>query len=207
MKRILSFAAFALLAAAPLRAQMAAPANLPPIPDVRAYEHWGQIERDYDDDESSTSVSLSLPFDAHQRDAFVRRGNPTRVELSAGFVFPGRTMTRYPDLVTMLLKVTRAADEAVRGDRVGSGDITFTIAGDKPLTVSAPLVSRMAADAQSARSRNVEDTYVVVLSLPQFLRVVDGAKVSAQLRDLKFEFTGGPLEGLRDLASRIDVAR
>ena len=46
---------------------------------------------------------------------------------------------------------------------------------------------------------------MVILSLPQFLRVVNATRVNADLHDLKLEFTGGPLEALRDLGSRIEV--
>lgn len=206
MNRILTLAALALLAvAAPLRAQMAAPTNLPPIPGVRDYAHWGQVERSYDDDEASTSVSLTLPFDERQRDAFVRRGEVSKVELSAGFVHPGRTMTAYPDIVTLMLKVTRRTNVALRGDRAGTSDISITIDSDKPLVVPAPLVARTGADTQNGRPLSVEDTYVVVLSLSQFLRIVDGTKATAQLHDMRLELTGGPLEGLRDLASRLEL--
>ena len=44
---------------------------------------------------------------------------------------------------------------------------------------------------------------VIVLTLSQFLKLVDAPTVSAQLHDLRLEWTGGPLEGLRDLASRL----
>lgn len=206
MNRILTLAALTLAVAAPLRAQMAAPTNLPPIPGVRAYEHWGQVERSYDDDEASTSVSLSLSFDARQRDAFVRRGDVTKVEISAGFVHPGHTMTSYPDVVTLMLKVTRPTNVALRSDRAGTNDIAFTIDANKPLVVPAPLVARSGANLENGRPLSVEDTYVIVLSLSQFLQIVDGAKATAQLHDMRLEFTGGPLEGLRDLASRIEVA-
>lgn len=206
MNRIQTLAALALLAvAAPLRAQMAAPTNLPPIPGVRDYAHWGEVERSYDDDEASTSVSLTLPFDDRQRDAFVRRGDVSKVELSAGFVHPGRTMAAYPEVVTLMLKVTRPTNVALRGDRAGTNDISITIDSDKPLVVPAPLVARTGADTQNGHPLSVEDTYVVVLSLPQFLRIVDGTKATAQLHDMRLELTGGPLEGLRDLASRIAV--
>ena len=207
MKRILNLAAFALVAAAsPLGAQLANSTSLPPIPSVRAYEHWGRIERSYDDDEQATTISLTLPLDNdRQRNAFVRRGTADAGELSAGFVFPGTTMSSYPEVVTMMLKLTRPTDDALRSDREGKGDMEFSIDGTKAFTVAAPLVARSGSDMVNGRPRRVEDTYVIVLSLSQFLRIVNGAKASAELHDLKLEFTGAPLEGLRDLASRIDV--
>ena len=206
MKRILNLAVVALAAAAsPLGAQLADSASLPPIPIVRAYEHWGKIERSYDDDEKSTTVSLTLPLDDRQRDAFIHRGTTYAGELSAGFVFDGSTMASYPEVVTLMLKLTRPTDDALRGDRAGGGDIQFTLDGGKTLAVPAPLVSRSGSDIVNGRPRRVEDTYVVILSLPQFLRVVNATRVNADLHDLKLEFTGGPLEALRDLGSRIEV--
>ena len=207
MKRILNLAAVALVvAASPLGAQLANSTSLPPIPSVRAYEHWGRVERSYDDDEQATTVSLTLPLDNdRQRNAFVRRGAAYKGELSAGFVFPGTTMSSYPEIVTIMLKLTRATDDALRSDREGKGDMEFSIDGQKSFTVAAPLVARSGSDVVNGRPRRVEDTWVVVLTLSQFLRVVNGATVSAELHDVKLEFTGGPLEALRDLASRIDV--
>ena len=204
MNRTLPLAAIAaVLLASPLRAQLAAPADLPPIPGVAAYAHWGQIERSYDDDEGGTSIALSLPFDDKQRGAFVRHGLTRGVELSAGFVFKGHVMTAYPDIVTMLLKVKRPTDVALRGEREGSQDIAFDLGGGQQLVVPAPLVGRTGFDVVDSRPRQVEDTYVIVLTLSQFLKLVDAPTVSAQLHDLKLEWTGGPLEGLRDLASRL----
>lgn len=205
MKRILTLAAIALAAASPLGAQLADSASLPPIPVVRSYEHWGKIERNYDQDERATTVSLSLPLDDRQRDAFVHRRMTYAGELSAGFVFDGSSMTTYPEVVTLMLKLTRPTEDALLGDRTGGSDIRFTVDGGKPLIVAAPLVSRSGSDIVNGRPRRVEDTYVVVLSLSQFLRLVNGARVSAELHDLKLEFTGGPLEALRDLASRVEV--
>ena len=46
---------------------------------------------------------------------------------------------------------------------------------------------------------------MAVVTLPQFLRIVNAAKVSAAMQGQAFDFTGGPLEGMRDLASRIVV--
>lgn len=208
MTRTFSFAAIAaLLAAAPLAAQVTASADLPPIPAVRAYSHWGEVERTYDDDENATSTSLTLDFDDTQRGAFVRRGSTRAAQLSAGFVYNGRVMTSYPEVVTILLKLTRPTEVAIRGDRQGSEDINFDLEGTKPLAVPASLVSRSGIELQNGRPRYVQDTYVVVLTLSQFLRIVNATAASAQLHDMKLEFTGGPLEGMRDLASRILVSQ
>ena len=218
MTRIHSLAAAALVVVAtPLAGQAvasaAAPAasapaasKLPPIPAARQFTHWGEFESSYDDDENSSSVAMNLRFDETQRDVFIRRGSVLRAEMSTGFVFDGRVMKQYPEVVTMMFKFTRPTDEALKSDRVGTGDIAIYVDGGVPIVVPGPLVSRNGVDITGNRARNVEDTYIVVLSLPQFLRIVNGAQVDAQLHELRMEFTGGPLEAMRDLASRLEIA-
>lgn len=219
MTRIHSLAAAALVVvlASPLAGQAvasagsgttAAPAapKLPPIPAVRQFTHWGQVESTYDDSENSTSISLTLPFDDSQRDVFIRRGAVDKVEMSTGFVFDGKVMTAYPEVVTLVLKLTRPTEDALKSDREGSGDIAIHVDGGVPIVVPGPLVSRNGVDIVGNHARRVEDTYIVVLMLPQFLRIVNGAQVDAQLHDLRMEFTGGPLEAMRDLASRLELA-
>jgi len=217
MTRIQILAAAALVVVAgPLSGQAVATAGpattvasvatpLPPIPAARQFTHWGQVESTYDDSENSSSVALTLPFDDTQRDLFIRRGEVRKVELSTGFVYEGKEMKALPDVVTLMLKLTRPTDVALKSDRVGTGDIAIYIDGGVPIVVPGPLVSRNGIDFMGNRARNVEDTYVVVLSLAQYLRVVNGAQVDAQLHDLRLEFTGGPLEAMRDLASRLVV--
>ena len=218
MTRIRSLAAVALVAvAAPLAAQTVASAGtgaatatvastLPPIPTARQFTHWGQVESAYDESENSSSVALTLPFDDTQRGVFIRRGVIRTVEMSTGFVYPGKVLTALPDVVTLVLKFTRSTDVALRSDREGSDDMAFHVDGGVPLVVPGPLVSRNGIDISGGRARNVEDTYVVVLSLGQFLKIVNGAQVDAQLHDIRMEFTGGPLEAMRDLASHLDIS-
>jgi hypothetical protein len=218
MTRIHSLAAAALIVVAtPLAGQAvattAAPTSsasatptLPPIPAARQFTHWGDLESSYDDDENSSSVAMNLHFDETQRDVFIRRGSVLRAEMSAGFVYEGRVMKAYPDVVTLMLKFTRPTDEALKSDRVGTGDIAIYVDGGVPIVVPGPLVSRNGVDITGNRARNVEDTYIIVLSLPQYLRIVNGAQVDAQLHELRMEFTGGPLEAMRDLASRLELA-
>ena len=105
----------------------------------------------------------------------------------------------------MMFKFTRPTDEALKSDRVGTGDIAIYVDGGVPIVVPGPLVSRNGVDITGNHARNVEDTYIVVLSLSQFLRIVNGAQVDAQLHELRMEFTGGPLEAMRDLASRLEI--
>jgi hypothetical protein len=218
MTRIHSLAAAALVVlATPLAGQAvattAAPASsapathpLPPIPAARQFTHWGELESSYDEDEKSSSVAMNLHFDDTQRDVFIRRGSVLKVEMSTGFVFDGRAMNAYPDVVTMMLKFTRPTEEALKSDRVGTGDIAIYVDGGVPIVVPGPLVSRNGIDITGNHAKNVEDTYIVILSLPQFLRIVNGAQVDAQIHDLRMEFTGGPLEAMRDLASRLELA-
>jgi len=218
MTRIHSLAAAAIvLIASPLAGQdvaatgsattaTTAARTLPPIPAVRQFTHWGQVETSYDDSENSSSISLTLPFDDSQRDVFIRRGAVDKVELSTGFVYEGKAMTAYPDVVTMVLKLTRPTADALKSDREGTGDIAIHVDGGVPIVVPGPLVSRNGIDIVSNHARRVEDTYVIILALPQFLRIVNGAQVDAQLHDLRMEFTGGPLEAMRDLASRLEIA-
>ncbi len=218
MTRKYALATAALLAASfPLSAQtvasagtapvtVAVPANLPPIPAARQFTHWGQIERSHDDEENASSISLTLPFDDTQRGVFIRRGALRSVEMSTGFVYAGTTLKAYPDVVTLVLKFTRPTDVALRSDREGTGDIAIYVDGGVPIVVAGPLVSRNGLDVSGGRARQVEDTYIVVLGLAQFLRIVNGAQVDAQLHDIRMEFTGGPLEAMRDLASRIELA-
>lgn len=219
MTRIHSLAAAALVVVAtPLAGQAVAAAGtattpapvatqpkLPPIPAARQFTHWGQIESTYDDDEHSSSVALTLPFDETQRDVFIRRGTVAKAELSTGFVFDGKEMKALPDVMTLVLKFTRPTADALRSDREGTGDIAIYVDGGVPIVVPGPLVSRNALDIVANHARNVEDTYVVVLSLAQYLRIVNGAQVDAQLHDIRMEFTGGPLEAMRELASRLEV--
>ncbi|HET9003898.1 MAG TPA: hypothetical protein VFN39_07820 [Gemmatimonadaceae bacterium] len=218
MTRIHSLAAAALvLVATPLAGQAVANASapdasapaartLPPIPAARQFTHWGEFESSYDDDENSSSVSMNLGFDETQRNVFIRRGSVTRAEMSMGFVFDGRVMKEYPEVVTLMFKFTRPTDEALKSDRAGTGDIAIYVDGGVPIVVPGPLVSRNGVDITGNRARNVEDTYIVVLGLSQFLRIVNGAQVDAQLHELRMEFTGGPLEAMRDLASRLEIA-
>jgi hypothetical protein len=224
MNRMHSLAAAAIvIVAAPLAAQTAtapaaAPAvaaatpttpvatKLPPIPEWRQFTHWGQIESSYDEDENSSSVSLTLPFNETQRDVFIRRGDIGTVEMSTGFVYEGREMKALPDVVTLVLKFTRSTASALKSDREGSDDIAIHVDDGVPIVVPGPLVSRNGLDVFNNRARTVEDTYIVVLSTAQYLRIVNGAQVDAQLHDVRMEFTGGPLEAMRDLASRLVVA-
>ena len=218
MTRIHSLAAAALIVVAtPLAGQAvataAAPAasapaarTLPPIPAARQFTHWGDIESSYDEDENSSSVAMNLHFDDAQRDVLIRRGSVQKADMSIGYVFDGREMKAYPDVVTMMLKFTRPTDEALKSDRVGTGDIAIYVDGGVPIVVPGPLVSRNAVDVTANRAKNVEDTYIIVLSLSQFLRIVNGSQVDAQLHELRMEFSGGPLEAMRDLASRLELA-
>jgi hypothetical protein len=218
MTRIHSLAAAALVAVAtPLAGQAVAtttaPASsvpatgtLPPIPAARQFTHWGDLESSYDEDENSSSVAMTLTFDETQRDVFIRRGSVLKAEMSTGFVFDGRVMTAYPEVVTMMLKFTRPTADALKSDRVGTSDVAIYVDGGVPIVVPAPLVSRNGVDIVGNHAKNVEDTYIVVLSLPQFLRVVNGAQVDAQIHELRMELTGGPLEAMRDLASRLELA-
>jgi hypothetical protein len=218
MTRMHSLAAAAIvLVASPLAAQTAPAAGtaapttavatkLPPIPEWRQFTHWGQIESTFDDDENSSSVSLTLPFNDTQRDVFVRRGDVRAVEMSTGFVYEGREMKALPEVVTLVLKFTRPTDVALKSDREGTGDIAIYVDNGVPIVVPGPLVSRNGLEIVNNRARSVEDTYVVVLSVAQYLRIVNGAQVDAQLHDVRMEFTGGPLEAMRDLASRLVIA-
>ena len=218
MTRIHTLAAAALVVVAtPLAGQAVASASapaasapatrtLPPIPTARQFTHWGDFESSYDDDENSSSVSMNLGFDDTEREVFIRRGSVARAELSMGFVFDGRVMKEYPEVVTLMLKFTRPTDEALKSDRVGTGDIAIYVDGGVPIVVPGPLVSRNGVEITGNRARTVEDTYIVVLSLPQFLRIVNGAQVDAQLHEIRMELTGGPLEAMRDLASRLEIA-
>jgi hypothetical protein len=202
----------AALVATPIAAQgpvsvtPAANKVLPPIPARRQFEHWGQIEQNYDDEENSTSISLALSFDNRQRDAFARRGHGVgAVEMQVGFVFAGKTMMAAPEVATLVIKLTRSAEAALDFDRKTVGDLHLVIDGKEPIVFSAPLVQRNAVNSAHGRIRDVQDTYAVVLSLPQFLRVVNGQKVTARMGEQIFDFTGGPLEAIRDVASRIVV--
>jgi hypothetical protein len=202
----------AALVATPIAAQgpvsvtPAANKVLPPIPATRRFEHWGQIEQNYDDEENSTSISIALSFDNRQRDAFARRGHGVgAVEMQVGFVFAGKTMMAAPEVATLVIKLTRSAEAALDFDRKTVGDLHLVIDGKEPIVFSAPLVQRNAVNSAHGRIRDVQDTYAVVLSLPQFLRVVNGQKVTARMGEQIFDFTGGPLEAIRDVASRIVV--
>lgn len=196
-------------AAAPVSATPAAALSntaLPPIPPARQFEHWGQVETSYDDDENSTSISISLDFDAKQRDAFARPGHGVdSVQMQVGFVFPGKVMTTLPEVATLVIKLTRSTETALDFDKRSVGDMHVVIDGTEPVVFSAPLVQRNGVLTKGGRIREVQDTYAVVCTLPQFLRIVNGQKVTARMGDQIFDFTGGPLEGMRDVASRIVV--
>ena len=216
MRHASSFVAAVVVAAAlvatPIAAQgpvsvtPAANKVLAPVPATRQFEHWGQIEQNYDDEENSTSISLALSFDNRQRDAFARRGHGvSAAEMQVGFVFAGKTMMAAPEVATLVIKLTRSAEAALDFDRKTVGDLHLVIDGKEPIVFSAPLVQRNAVNSAHGRIRDVQDTYAVVLSLPQFLRVVNGQKVTARMGEQIFDFTGGPLEAMRDVASRIVV--
>jgi hypothetical protein len=179
---------------------------LAPIPSARHFEHWGQIEMSYDDEENSTSIALTLPFDEHQRDLFARRGRGvSAVEMQVGFVFAGKMMTTPPEVATLVIKLIRPVQTAIDFDKTTVGDMHFVIDGKEPVVFSAPLVQRNAVNSAHGRVRDVQDTYAVVFTLAQFLRVVNGQKVTARMGDQIFDFTGGPLEAMREVASRIVV--
>jgi hypothetical protein len=209
---LLAVVVVAALATTPIAAQgpvsvtPAANRALPPIPAARQFEHWGKVEQNYDDEENSTSISLELAFDNRQRDAFARRGHGvSTVEMQVGFVFAGKVMMARPEVATLVIKLTRSAEAALDFDRKTVGDLHLVIDGTEPIVFSAPLVQRNAVNSAHGRIRDVQDTYAVVLSLPQFLRVVNGQKVTARMGEQIFDFTGGPLEAMRDIASRIAV--
>lgn len=203
MRYPLLILAASLLAAPTLAAQSGA-SVLPPIPEVRSYLHWGTIENLYDDEENSTSIALDLPFGDGELQKFVRRGRVRRLSFGAGFVYQGKVMTKYPEIVTMVLKLTRDPSDALKADKLPT-ELAMTLDGT-PLRLGATLVARNAISEDKAAMREIEDTYVAILTLPQFLRIVNSAKVSGALQGQSFEFTGGPLEGMRDLASRIIVS-
>ena len=194
----------------PLAAQApasVAPAKvLPPIPSARQFEHWGQVELSFDDEENSTSIALTLPFDDHQRDAFARRGHGvSAAELQVGFVFAGKMMTAPPEVATLVIKLTRPVQAALDFDKSTVGDMHLVIDGKEPIIFNAPLVQRNAVNTAHGKIRDVQDTYAVVFTLAQFLRIVNGQKVTARMGDQIFDFTGGPLEAMREVASRIVV--
>jgi hypothetical protein len=220
MRYASAFAATAMAAAlstTTLGAQAAAPVSatpavalsnkvLPPIPSVRQFQHWGQVETSYDDEENSTSISLSLDFDAKQRDVFARPGHGVdSVQMQVGFVFAGKVMTAVPEVATFVIKLSRSTETALDFDKRSVGDMHVVIDGTEPMVFSAPLVQRNAISTKGGRVREVQDTYAIVCTLPQFLRMVNGQKVTARMGDQIFDFTGGPLEGMREVASRIVV--
>jgi hypothetical protein len=125
--------------------------------------------------------------------------------MQVGFVFAGKAMMAPPEVATLVIKLTRSAEAALDFDRKTVGDLHLVIDGTEPIVFSAPLVQRNAVNSAHGRIRDVQDTYAVVLSLPQFLRVVNGQKVTARMGEQIFDFTGGPLEAMRDIASRIVV--
>jgi len=207
---LLAVVIIAAVLASPLAAQApasVAPAKaLPAIPAARQFEHWGQVELSYDDEENSTSIALTLPFDDKQRDAFARRGHGvSAAEMQVGFVFAGKMMTAAPEVATLVIKLTRPVQAALDFDKTAVGDMHVVIDGKEPVVFNAPLVQRNAVNSAHGRIRDVQDTYAVVFSLPQFLRIVNGQKVTARMGDQIFDFTGGPLEAMREVASRIVV--
>lgn len=203
MRRFLAVLLSALPAAQTAVAQ-AAPAF--PIPEVRPYVHSGRIERSYEDEEKSTSVILAMTMGDGQLEAFTGRGSRIRsAHMDAGFVHSGWVMTDYPAVVTLVLKIVHPQPNR-KLTPPPLGDITFDVDGQHALKVSAPLVNRTGADV-TGKQRHMEDTYVVVLSLNQFLQLVNGSTVTATLDQHRLTFTGAPLEGLRDLASRMSIVR
>lgn len=203
MRRFLALLVPALLAAQTAVAQ-AAPAF--PIPEVRPYVHSGKIEKSYEDEEKSTSVFLAMTMGEDQLEAFTGRGSKVRsAHLDAGFVHAGWVMTGYPDVVTLVLKLVHPQPNK-KLTPPPLADMAFAVDGQQALKVSAPLVNRTGADVEG-RVRHMEDTYVIVLSLNQFLQVVNGSAVTATLDQHQLTFTGAPLEGLRDLASRMAIVR
>lgn len=202
MRHTLLLALAAVVGAAPLPAQSAG-SSLPAIPEPRPFTHWGTIERLYDDEENSTSIALDLPFERKEVGQFVRRGRVRRMSFGAGFVHTGKVMTSYPEVVTVVLKMTREPAEALKADKLPT-ELALSLDGS-PLRLGATLVARNAISEDRGAMREIEDTYVAVLTLPQFLRIVNAAKVSGAMQGQTFEFTGGPLEGMRELASRIVV--
>lgn len=209
MVAALSTSSLGAQAAAPVSATPAAALNskeLPPIPSARQFEHWGQVETSYDDEENSTSISLSLDFNRAQRDAFARPGHGVdSVQMQVGYVFAGKVMTALPEVATLVVKLTRSVETALEFDKRTVGDMHVVIDGTEPMVFSAPLVQRNALSSKGGRVREVQDTYAVVCTLPQFLRMVNGQKVTARMGDQIFDFTGGPLEGMREVASRLVV--
>jgi hypothetical protein len=221
MRHVSALAAITLvgaLSSAPLVAQAPAPVttapaaaaltnkSLPSIPSARQFEHWGQIESLYDDEENSTSISLTLDFNDRQRDAFARPGHGVdKVQMQVGYVFAGKMMTATPEVATLVIKLTRTVEAALDFDKKSVGDMHLVIDGTEPLVFTAPLVQRNAVSSKGGRVRDVQDTYAIIFSMPQYLRIVNGQKVTARMGEQIFDFTGGPLEGMRDVASRIVV--
>lgn len=206
------------LSAASLAAQAPTPVSAAPpskamtgqssaaIPSPRQFQHWGQVEISYDDDENSTSISLSLNFDDAQRDAFARRGHGVdSAQMQVGYVFAGKVMTAPPEVATLVIKLTRSAEAALDFDKKAVGDMYVVVDGTEPMVFTAPLVQRNAVAISHGKVREVQDTYAIICSLPQFLRIVNGQKVTARMGEQIFDFSGGPLEGIRDVASRIVV--
>ena len=203
MRRFLALLVPAVLVAQAAVAQ-AAPAF--PIPEVRPYVHSGKIEKSFADEEQSTTIFLAMTMDESQIEAFTGRSSKIRnAHLDAGFVHAGGVMTGYPDVVTLVLKIVHPAPSKQLAAPPLT-NIAFTVDGRQALTTSAPLVSRSKADG-GGRNRHIEDTFVVVLSLNQFLELVNGSAVTATLDQHQLTFTGAPLEGLRDLASRMAIVR
>lgn len=203
MRRLLAFLAPLVLACRVVAAQ-ATPSH--PIPEARQFAHTGQIDRSYEDEEKSTSVVLAMTLDASELESFAGKDSRIRsVRLDAGFVHTGWVMTGYPDVVTLVLKLV----EPQRRTHLTSpplASIAFSVDGRPEMKMPAALVNR-ASVRDDGKERRIEDTYVVVMPLNQFLELVNGSGVTATLEKHRLTFTGAPLEGMRDLASRMTVVR
>lgn len=177
-----------------------------PIPEVKPYVHTGTIDKSYEDEAKSTSVVLAMTLEEGDLDTFTgRSGRISGAHLDAGFVHQGWVMSDYPDVVTLVLKLVHS-QPAKQASAAPMSDLVFALDGRQAMTVSAPLVNRSALSDDRKRPR-IEDTYVAVMTLNQFLALVNGSAVTATLEKHELTFTGSPLEGLRDLASRMSIVR
>lgn len=170
----------------------------------QAYEHSGTIDTLYDEDNDSSTATLTLPLDrSAARDVF-GSSSITGATLRTGVAFAGHHPTEAPRLVTMLLTMRMPVIHARWQDRNRDRSMRLRLDGGDELSLIAVLIRRTLDTTDTGSSGPVvEDTYAIVIPIADFLRVVNTPKVDGRFRGEDVHVTPLVRAALRDFASRI----
>jgi hypothetical protein len=189
LKRASLISIMFLLAATSILAQSSAP--------KRKFKHRGKIETKYDRFRNQTTVRLE-PY--YVQGTAPKLDPLAGIEISAGFVYEGQTLTKHPDEVLFGI-VSTSADgfrydqdrgliALVDGERVDLGQMDRVDASYKKKGIVIP-------------DRYYVEVLAISMKYDVFLKIANAKVVEMQAGRREFKLRDEHLEALRDLASRM----